>query len=117
VGYEVLARFSSLRPVAQLIRSHHERFDGNGYPDRLAGKELPIGAAIIAVVDAFDAMTTDRPYRKAMPVASALDVIRGGLGTQWEPKVGAAFIDLILEDERKRANDQGAAGRSLPRAS
>ena len=117
VGYEVLARFSSLRPVAQLIRSHHERFDGNGYPDRLAGKELPIGAAIIAVVDAFDAMTTDRPYRKAMPVASALDVIRGGLGTQWEPKVGAAFIDLILEDERRRADEQGAAGRSLPRAS
>jgi HD-GYP domain-containing protein (c-di-GMP phosphodiesterase class II) len=117
VGYEVLARFSSLQPVARLIRSHHERFDGKGYPDRLAGKDLPVGAAIIAVVDAFDAMTTDRPYRKAMPVARALDIIQGGLGTQWEPTVGAAFIELVREDERKRADDQVAAGRSLPRAS
>ena len=117
VGSEILARFSSLQPVAQLIRSHHERFDGKGYPDRLAGKALPVGAAIIAVVDAFDAMTTDRPYRKAMPVAAALDIIRGGLGTQWEPTVGAAYIELILDDERVRADDERAAGRSLPRAS
>ena len=62
-------------------------------------------------------MTTDRPYRKAMPVAAALDIIRGGLGTQWEPTVGAAYIELILDDERLRADDERAAGRSLPRAS
>jgi HD-GYP domain-containing protein (c-di-GMP phosphodiesterase class II) len=117
VGYEVLTRFSSLQAVAQLIRSHHERFDGQGYPDHLSGDSLPVGAAIIAVVDAFDAMTTDRPYRKGMPVADALGIIRRGLGTQWHPTVGAAFVEMIEAEQRAREDDQGAAGRSLPRAS
>jgi HD-GYP domain-containing protein (c-di-GMP phosphodiesterase class II) len=116
VGYDVLARFSSLQPVARLIRSHHERFDGHGYPDRLSGDNLPVGGAIIAVADAFDAMTTDRPYRKAMPVTDALKIIRHGLGTQWHPTVGAAFVEMIGEDEQAREEDLGAAGRDLPRA-
>jgi HD-GYP domain-containing protein (c-di-GMP phosphodiesterase class II) len=117
VGYDVLARFSSLQPVARLIRSHHERFDGQGYPDRLAGKDLAVGAAIIAVVDAFDAMTTDRPYRKAMPVADALDILRQGLGKQWHPVVGATFIEMILEDEAKKDQQAGSGDRTLSEAS
>ena len=117
VGYDVLARFSSLQPVARLIRSHHERFDGQGYPDRLAGKDLPVGAAIIAVVDAFDAMTTDRPYRKAMPVADALDILRQGLGKQWHPVVGATFIEMILEDEAKKDQRSQSGDRTLSEAS
>ena len=117
VGYDVLARFSSLQPVARLIRSHHERFDGGGYPDRLAGKDLPVGAAIIAVVDAFDAMTTDRPYRSAMPVAEALDILRQGLGKQWHPVVGATFMEMILEDEARRSQQGEMGGRVLPEAS
>ncbi len=102
VGYDVLARFTSLRPVAELILAHHERYDGQGYPRGLGAGQLPKGAAIIAVADAYDAMTTDRPYRKAMPVDRALDIVRQGLGTQWHPVVGATFIQMILEDQARQ---------------
>jgi HD-GYP domain-containing protein (c-di-GMP phosphodiesterase class II) len=102
VGYDVLIKFSSLKGVAQLIRAHHERYDGAGYPDRLAANDIPLGAAIIAIADAFDAMTTDRPYRKGMPVQAALDILRQGLGRQWHPIAGATFMELVLEDEAKK---------------
>jgi HD-GYP domain-containing protein (c-di-GMP phosphodiesterase class II) len=102
VGYDVLTRFSNLQGVARLIRSHHERYDGGGYPDRLVGNDIPLGAAIIAIADAFDAMTTDRPYRKGMPVQAALDIVRQGLGRQWHPIAGATFMELVLEDETKK---------------
>ncbi|HEX9095969.1 MAG TPA: HD domain-containing phosphohydrolase [Candidatus Dormibacteraeota bacterium] len=102
VGYDVLARFSNLQGVARLIRAHHERYDGGGYPDRLAGNDIPLGAAIIAIADAFDAMTTNRPYRKGMPVQAALDILRQGLGRQWHPIAGATFMELVLEDEAKK---------------
>ena len=102
VGYDVLVKFSSLKGVAQLIRAHHERYDGAGYPDRLAANDIPLGAAIIAIADAFDAMTTDRPYRKGMPLQAALDILRQGLGRQWHPIAGATFMELVLEDEAKK---------------
>ena len=102
VGYDVLTRFSNLQGVARLIRAHHERYDGGGYPDRLVGNDIPLGAAIIAIADAFDAMTTNRPYRKGMPVQAALDIIRQGLGRQWHPIAGATFMELVLEDEVKK---------------
>jgi len=106
VGYEVLARFSSLTPIAELILAHHERYDGQGYPRGLRANELPKGAAIIAVADAYDAMTTDRPYREAMPADRALDIIRQGLGTQWHPVVGATFIQMILEDQARLQSEK-----------
>jgi HD-GYP domain-containing protein (c-di-GMP phosphodiesterase class II) len=102
VGYDVLIKFSSLQGVARLIRAHHERYDGAGYPDRVAANDIPVGAAIIAIADAFDAMTTDRPYRKGMPVHAALDILRQGLGRQWHPIAGATFMELVLEDEAKK---------------
>ena len=102
VGYDVLVKFSNLQGVAQLIRAHHERYDGAGYPDRLAANDIPLGAAVIAIADAFDAMTTDRPYRKGMPVPAALDILRQGLGRQWHPIAGATFMELVLEDEAKK---------------
>ena len=98
VGYDILRHFSNLEKVAQLVRAHHERYDGQGYPDGIGGPQLPIGAAIVAVADAFDAMRSDRPYRKAMPMGRALDTLKQGLGTQWHPVVGATFIQLMLED-------------------
>lgn len=106
VGYDVLAQFTSLTPVAELILAHHERYDGQGYPRGLSAGQLPKGAAIIAVADAYDAMTTDRPYRKAMPVDRALDIIRQGLGTQWHPVVGATFIQMLLEDQLRQQSDK-----------
>jgi len=102
VGYDVLTRFSNLQAVARLILAHHERYDGGGYPDHLAASAIPMGAAIIAIADAFDAMTTNRPYRKGMPVQAALDILRQGLGRQWHPIAGATFMELVLEDEAKK---------------
>ncbi len=104
VGFDIVRQFSNLEPVARLVRAHHERYDGAGYPDGLAGTQLPIGAAIVAVADAFDAMRSDRPYRKAMPIERALEVLRQGLGTQWHPVVGATFIQLLLEDAAAHPN-------------
>jgi HD-GYP domain-containing protein (c-di-GMP phosphodiesterase class II) len=84
--------------VVTLSLTHHERYDGAGYPDGLSASSLPLGAAIVAVADAFDAMRSDRPYRKAMPIEKALEILKQGLGTQWHPVVGATFIQLLLED-------------------
>src|SRR5713101_6422180 len=107
VGFDILRQFSNLEPVARLVRAHHERYDGAGYPDGLAGAQLPIGAAIVAVADAFDAMRSDRPYRKAMPIERALEVLKQGLGTQWHPVVGATFIQLLLEDAAAHRQNEG----------
>ena len=98
VGHEIVRQFSNLEKVAALVRAHHERYDGKGYPDGVGGNALPIGAAIVAVADAFDAMRTDRPYRKALPLEKAIETLKQGLGTQWHPIVGATFIQLMLED-------------------
>jgi len=105
VGYDILRQFSNLEQVARLVRAHHERYDGQGYPDGIGGTQLPIGAAIVAVADAFDAMRTDRPYRKAMAMGRALDTLKKGLGTQWHPVVGATFIQLMLEDLAARPDE------------
>jgi putative nucleotidyltransferase with HDIG domain len=98
VGFDILRQFSNLEPVARLVRAHHERYDGAGYPDGLSGSNLPMGAAIVAVADAFDAMRSDRPYRKGMPMEKCLEILKQGLGTQWHPVVGATFIQLLMED-------------------
>jgi putative nucleotidyltransferase with HDIG domain len=109
VGYDILRQFSNLEKVARLVRAHHERYDGQGYPDGIGGAQLPIGAAIVAVADAFDAMRTDRPYRKAMAMGRALDTLKQGLGTQWHPVVGATFIQLMLEDVAARSAESPIA--------
>lgn len=81
--------------VAPIILAHHEWWNGGGYPFGLRGQEIPIGARIIAVVDAFDAMTTDRCYRAALSVDEALERLFGGRGSQWDPELVDAFADLI----------------------
>jgi HD-GYP domain-containing protein (c-di-GMP phosphodiesterase class II) len=79
----------------QVIRHHHERFDGHGYPDGVKGGDIPLSARIFSVVDAFDAMTTDRSYRKALESTEALDRLRAGAGSQFDPVVVKAFESLI----------------------
>jgi HD-GYP domain-containing protein (c-di-GMP phosphodiesterase class II) len=79
----------------QVIRHHHERFDGHGYPDGVKGDDIPLSARIFSVVDAFDAMTTDRSYRKALESTEALDRLRAGAGSQFDPVVVKAFESLI----------------------
>jgi diguanylate cyclase (GGDEF)-like protein len=91
IGERILAAAPALARVAKLVRWSHERFDGAGYPDGIAGEEIPLGSRIIAVCDAFDAMVSDRPYRSAMSREVALDEIRRCAGTQFDPAVVAVF--------------------------
>jgi diguanylate cyclase (GGDEF)-like protein len=91
IGERIIAAAPSLGRVATLVRSTHERYDGNGYPDGLAGLDIPLGARIVAVCDAFDAMTTDRPYRVAVSADAALNELRAHAGTQFDPVVVEAF--------------------------
>ena len=98
VGERILSAAPALRQVSQLVRSSHERWDGKGYPDALAAEAIPLGARIIAVCDAYDAMTSDRSYRAAMSVDAALAELRRCAGTQFDPAVVAAVIATIQED-------------------
>jgi diguanylate cyclase (GGDEF)-like protein len=97
IGERIVAAAPALEPIAPIVRAAHERPDGTGYPDGLVLAEIPIAARIIAVVDAFDAMTNDRPYRRAMPAATALVELRCHAGTQFDPAVVEAFADALAE--------------------
>jgi putative nucleotidyltransferase with HDIG domain len=94
-GAEIVARISSLKGSVPAIRHHHERWDGLGYPDRLSGKDVPLEAAIIAIADAWDAMTTDRPYAVALDVDEAMLQIHAGRGKQFNPVVVDAFLSAV----------------------
>jgi putative two-component system response regulator len=94
IGERVLARVIRNRAVLAAIRGHHERLDGTGYPDGLRGNQIPLLARIIAIADCFDALTTCRAYRDAMPVPEALDVLRRDAGTHFEPRFVEAFLEL-----------------------
>lgn len=91
LGADVIARLAQSDSVAVIIRHHHERWDGYGYPDGLAGEAIPLGSRIIAIADTFEAMTADRPYRRALPVSVAYDEIVRNSGTQFDPTVVRAF--------------------------
>ena len=82
--------------LAPAIRHHHERWDGTGYPDKLQGPAIPIMARIVSVADAFHAMITDRPYRPKHTVAKTLEILAAGSGTQWDPRLVAAFATSSL---------------------
>ncbi len=110
VGSSMLARFALFREVATYVRSHHERWDGTGYPDGQRGEEIPFGARIIAVADAYDAMTTTRPYRSALPHDEAVRRLREGAGIQWDARVVAAFLQLLEEEGRTTVRPVTAAG-------
>jgi putative nucleotidyltransferase with HDIG domain len=90
-----------LGDVGHLVRSCHERWDGGGYPDGLVGEETPLIARIVCACDAFSAMTTNRPYRKAMSAAEALEELRRGSGTQFDPRVVGALVDIANRAERQ----------------
>ena len=97
IGTKILQSVKLLEPVMPLVYHHHERFDGTGYPDGLRGEEIPFGARIISVADAFESMTSDRPYRKALPLEEAMAELRYGAGRQFDPRVVEAFMKLAEE--------------------
>lgn len=94
-GARILMQIPSLQRCALSARAHHERWDGQGYPDRLAGKEIPFEARIVAVADSFHAMITDRPYRAAIAPRQAMKILEEGRGTQWEPAAVDAMLGLF----------------------
>jgi uncharacterized domain HDIG len=105
VGADILATLGIFREEAVIVRHHHERFDGGGYPDGLVGGEIPVGARIIAVADAFDAMTSGRSVRGRRDAADALALIEAEMGKQFDPVVASAFIDLVNEGRAGRETD------------
>ncbi len=99
IGSEVINRVPTLRALAPAIRAHHERWDGTGYPDQLAGDEIPLAAQIVSVADAYCAITTNRPYRKAATKEHALEEVRRNSGTQFNPAVVSALMALLAEEK------------------
>lgn len=95
IGERIVTQMRFAQQVAPIVRHHHERWDGGGYPDGLVGEEIPIGARIVAITDSFDAMTTDRPYRAALSQDEAIRRLRHGGGTQWDAELIARFIEVI----------------------
>jgi len=125
IGERIVSAAPALAEVAVLVRSSHERYDGGGYPDRLGGEAIPIGARIISVCDAFDAMTADRPYRAALTPQDALAELRRCAGSQFDPRVVEVFQKALywpvesspVADRRARRDAAGvpASRRAAPR--
>jgi len=101
-GARLIRGFEALRPALPYILFHHERWDGAGYPTGRSHEQIPLGARIVAVVDAFDAMISIRPYRAALPVRSAIAEVNDGAGTQFDPGVVRAFLAVWREGELDR---------------
>ncbi len=114
LGERILKAAAALRPVAELVRSSHERFDGTGYPDGLHGEEIPLGARIIFVCDAFDAMISERSYSGSIAPAEAIAELRACAGTQFDPEVVEAFIATLGEPLLRLSVDADDAQHALP---
>ncbi len=97
IGYDLVRRIAFLAPAAQIVLTHQERYDGTGYPQGLRGKEIPLGARIFAVADTLDAMTSDRPYRRALPFSTAREEVERQSGLQFDPEVARVFHSLPEE--------------------
>ena len=97
IGAEIVSAIDFPYPVVPIVRSHHENWDGSGYPDRLSGTAIPIGARILAVVDCFDALTSDRPYRRRLSQDEAVKILRDRRGTMYDPAVIDAFLEVYEE--------------------
>jgi len=98
IGYEMLKDLAHLQVERAIVLAHHERWDGLGYPKGIIGTAIPLGARIFSVADTLDAMTSDRPYRKRVDFATAIDEISRGSGTQYDPEVVAAFLEVPIEE-------------------
>jgi HD-GYP domain-containing protein (c-di-GMP phosphodiesterase class II) len=108
LGEEILKGIDHLDDILPGVRNHHERYDGSGYPDGLAGKDIDIIARIIAVADAYDAMTTDRPYRRARSHSQAVAEIKKGSSTQFDPQIVEVFLNVFMNGERVYNGNQAS---------
>ena len=99
VGDSIAAQIDLLKPLRPAIRNHHERWDGQGYPDKLAGERIPIEARIVCIADAWDAMITDRPYKNALPLEQCYGFLRRGMGKQFDPQLVELFINQRVGED------------------
>ncbi|MEM7052511.1 MAG: HD-GYP domain-containing protein [Acidobacteriota bacterium] len=113
-GYEILADVQFLKPALAVVYSHHERWDGAGYPRGLAGDEIPLTARIFAVVDTYDAITSERPYRRPKTHREAIEELKRVAGSQLDPQVVEAFIELPEVELRSLRNQRGQLDLRLP---
>jgi HD-GYP domain-containing protein (c-di-GMP phosphodiesterase class II) len=97
-GGEILSEIPALATYAPIVRAHHERIDGRGYPDGLAGEQIPFEARVVSVADAFHAMISDRPYRKAFTPGEALEILREGSGRQWDAQIVDVLVSCVVAD-------------------
>ncbi len=98
---DILKPISSIQDIIPIIENHHENWDGSGYPGKAAGNAIPLSSQIILLVDAFYALTQDRPYRKAYDIDKAIEIIKQGEGTKWSTELVEAFIPLVIKDDRE----------------
>jgi putative two-component system response regulator len=111
IGEEIARPLRSAAKLLHIIRHHHEKFDGTGYPDQLAGDDIPLVARIVAISDAYDAIVSDRPYRKGMSREKAVAILDRGAGSQWDPELVPLFIRGLVEGE----HEPGVGHLALPR--
>jgi diguanylate cyclase (GGDEF)-like protein/putative nucleotidyltransferase with HDIG domain len=117
LGYELLRGFDFLKEAAEIVVAHHERYDGAGYPRGLVGDEIPFAARIFAVIDAFDAMTSRRPYRESLSRDQAFEELLRNAGTQFDQRVVKAFVEAMGDSARQHEDDSLVAGGTVSAAS
>jgi response regulator RpfG family c-di-GMP phosphodiesterase len=118
IGYWILTGSRGLEAASEIVIAHHERWDGDGYPHRLAGEEIPLGARIFSVVDAFDALTSNRPYHRGESYESARMEIEMNAGTQFDPLVVEHFLRVppgVWQDIRSRTLEECSRVPGAPR--
>jgi HD-GYP domain-containing protein (c-di-GMP phosphodiesterase class II) len=108
MGAAITAAVTDLDSVVNLVRHHHERYDGEGYPGRLKGKEIPLATRLFSIADAYSAMTTDRPYRKGLTLEMAVEEIRRGGGTQFDPELADAFAAMVERAAAEESRGEAA---------
>ena len=106
LGFNILADIRQLSDVLPIVLHHHEQWNGKGYPAQLQGDEIPLLARITAVADAFDAMTSNRPYRDGMPLEKVEEILRNGSGSQWDPTVIDAYFSAREDIKQIMANER-----------
>jgi putative nucleotidyltransferase with HDIG domain len=114
IGADILSGVPFAGPLALIVRHHHENWDGSGYPDGLRGDAIPLGARVLAIVDCYDALTSDRPYRRSVSHDRAIAMIVGRRGTMYEPKIADAFLRIV--DGLRQPADRDRAGAAPARA-
>jgi HD-GYP domain-containing protein (c-di-GMP phosphodiesterase class II) len=112
IGERVLDAAPALRPVATVVRSTHERWDGAGYPDGLAGRDIPLGARAILICDAYNAMTEGRPYRSPLSSDGALEELRSAAGTQFDPELVRVFCERVVPGLERAAQSSASVAAS-----